>query len=266
LSRLLKNKEILITQKYKEGIHKGIDLVGYGHTLDYIINHSKGVVVALENNYNKTDQSGSSYGNYIKIKHDNGMYTLYAHLKYKSINYKVGDIVEKGSIIGYMGNTGHSKGAHLHFEIRNSTDTRIDPSTYLDNDLPNFETTIYQVYDNTKKKWLNKITAGSGNGILSYAGNFGNSISGLKINNKEYRVHDKIKNKWLNYIIGNTGSGILSYAGNLGNPIDGVQIKNATYRVHLKNGNWLSWITKVDDTNKGYAGVYGKEIDAIQIK
>ena len=124
----------------------------------------------------------------------------------------------------------------------------------------------YQVYDNKKKKWLNNINAGEETGIMSYAGNFGNSIGGLKIDKLKFRVHDKVKNKWLNWIDGRNGNGIMSYAGNLGNAIDGLQIENAIYRVHLKGGDWLNWITKVDDTNQGYAGIYGKDIDAIQIK
>ena len=35
---------------------------------------------------------------------------------------------------------------------------------------------------------------------------------------------------------------------------------------HLKNGTWLPWVSKVDDTNQGYAGIYGRAIDAIEIK
>lgn len=120
------------------------------------------------------------------------------------------------------------------------------------------ETTItYQVYDNKKKYWLPNVKANSND----YAGNFGNAISGLKIDNLKYRVHDKVKNKWLPFVNGRT-----DYAGNLGNAIDGLQVENATYRVHIKGGEWLAWISKVDDTNNGYAGIYGKEIDAIQIK
>lgn len=34
----------------------------------------------------------------------------------------------------------------------------------------------------------------------------------------------------------------------------------------IKGEGWLSWVSKVDDTSNGYAGIYGKEIDAIQIK
>lgn len=119
----------------------------------------------------------------------------------------------------------------------------------------------YQVYDNVKNKWLNNITAGEGTGIMAYAGNFGNAISGLKVDELKYRAHDKKKNKWLPWVIGRS-----DYAGNLPNDIDGVQIYNCKYRVHLKGGTWLSWISKVDNTSMGYAGIIGKSIDAIEIK
>lgn len=81
-----------------------------------------------------------------------------------------------------------------------------------------------------------------------------------------YRVHDKVKGTWLHWIDGKNGNGILAYAGNLENPIDGIQIEGAIYRSHLKGGDWLNWIEKADDTAAGYSGVYGHEIDAIQIK
>lgn len=59
------------------------------------------------------------YGNYIVIKHDNGTQTLYAHLS--SNNVAVGQRVNQGEVIGAVGNTGKSTGAHLHFEIRGAT-------------------------------------------------------------------------------------------------------------------------------------------------
>lgn len=42
--------------------------------------------------------------------------------------------------------------------------------------------------------------------------------------------------------------------------------ENIEYRVHLKGGSWLSWINKVDDTSNGYAGIYGRSIDGIQVR
>lgn len=59
----------------------------------------------------------SSYGNYCIISHGNGRATLYAHQSQLPL-VKVGDTVEKGQVIGYVGNTGNSFGAHLHFELR----------------------------------------------------------------------------------------------------------------------------------------------------
>ena len=111
---------IAITQYFKEGIHNGLDL---GWNSNYygkeqpIYAAESGIVSEVRNDYLLTDNTGSSYGNYIKIKHENNMYTLYAHLKYGSIPYKVGDLVSKGTQIGNMGNTGRSNGNHLHFEI-----------------------------------------------------------------------------------------------------------------------------------------------------
>lgn len=59
------------------------------------------------------------YGNMIKVKHADGTVTLYAHLQ---ANYaSVGQAVEKGQVIGKVGNTGRSTGPHLHFEVRGGT-------------------------------------------------------------------------------------------------------------------------------------------------
>lgn len=152
-SRVFKTKGNKITQKYKAGKHNGIDLVGTGSTLDYIVAHSDGTVTAVRKDCNATYKTGSSYGNYVKIKHTNGYYTLYAHLKYGSVSVKVGDKVKKGQVIGYMGNTGHSFGAHLHWEVRNTKDVKIDPTPYINADLPVITTyterdykTLYNMY------------------------------------------------------------------------------------------------------------------------
>lgn len=73
-----------------------------------------------------------SYGYYIKIKHYNGLYTLYAHGS--SLVAKVGQEVNQGDLIMYSGNTGNSTGPHLHFEVRKSPggySNRVDPLNYL---------------------------------------------------------------------------------------------------------------------------------------
>ncbi len=57
------------------------------------------------------------YGYVIKIAHNYGFETIYAHLT-KNLKVKVGDFVKKGDIIGYLGNSGRSTGPHLHYEVR----------------------------------------------------------------------------------------------------------------------------------------------------
>ncbi|MFY0618182.1 DUF5930 domain-containing protein [Shimia sp.] len=58
----------------------------------------------------------SGYGRLIKIKHDHGIETRYAHLA--KISVKVGQRVNRGDRIGDMGNSGRSTGTHLHYEVR----------------------------------------------------------------------------------------------------------------------------------------------------
>ncbi len=69
----------------------------------------------------------SSYGNYVVINHGNGRSTLYAHQSAMAVS--VGQNVNQGDVIGYVGSTGWSTGPHLHFEVRvNGTAT--DPLSY----------------------------------------------------------------------------------------------------------------------------------------
>ena len=70
----------------------------------------------------------SGYGNLVKIRHQFGIETRYAHLS--RIHVEVGQRVSRGDHIGDMGNTGRSTGTHLHYEIR--VDGRpLDPMTYI---------------------------------------------------------------------------------------------------------------------------------------
>lgn len=135
--RVLKNGKCEVSQIYKGARHNGIDLVGAGYTLDNVVAHSDGEVVGVVANCNRnTSRTGRRiYGNYVKIKHSNGMYTFYAHLRYGSVAVKVGDRVTKGQVLGYMGNTGYSFGAHLHFEVRNANNAKIDPTHYVSEEI-----------------------------------------------------------------------------------------------------------------------------------
>lgn len=70
---------------------------------------TRGVVIQV---VHQTD----SYGNHVVIDHGNGYSTLYAHLQ--STQVAVGQVVDQGTLIGYVGGTGNVTGPHLHFEER----------------------------------------------------------------------------------------------------------------------------------------------------
>ncbi|MFG3260491.1 M23 family metallopeptidase [Streptomyces sp. NPDC048172] len=74
---------------------------------------------------------GPAYGNAIVVRHSNGTYSQYAHLK--GVKVKSGQHVKTGQKIGVSGNTGNSSGPHLHFEIRHSADygSGIEPKKAL---------------------------------------------------------------------------------------------------------------------------------------
>src|SRR5437867_4432389 len=99
-------------------LHAGIDIgVPYGTPIHAA---ASGTVVLA-------DWTGG-YGNYTCIDHGGGMATCYAHQSSYAVSS--GAAVSQGQVIGYVGNTGHSFGAHLHFEVRINGNP-VDPLGYL---------------------------------------------------------------------------------------------------------------------------------------
>lgn len=101
---------IWISSPYGDGRnHLGIDIAGSGVEGAPIVAAADGVIT-------HAGGSDGGYGIYVEINHGDGYSTLYAHQS--RITVKVGQVVKRGQVIGYVGNTGHSFGAHLHFETR----------------------------------------------------------------------------------------------------------------------------------------------------
>ena len=100
--------------RWMGGSHTGTDIAGPEGTP--IVAAADGVVTtAYHWNGIVTRGDWNSYGNYVVIDHENGYSTLYGHMIYFVVN--VGEYVEAGQVIGYMGETGYAFGDHLHFEM-----------------------------------------------------------------------------------------------------------------------------------------------------
>lgn len=132
--RVLNNGHCEITQGYSEK-HKAVDIVGGGYTLDYIVAHSDGRIMFHQDGLGnmKGSTGNASYGNCVRIDHGNGYSTLYAHMK-KGLLVKNGQMVKKGTRLGYMSDSGNAYGAHLHFEVRKN-DVRINPTEFLNKNI-----------------------------------------------------------------------------------------------------------------------------------
>ena len=70
----------------------------------------------------------SGYGRMIVVDHGNGITTRYGHLSGFAVTD--GQTLRKGQVIGYVGMSGRSTGAHLHYEVR-IHDTPVNPHKYL---------------------------------------------------------------------------------------------------------------------------------------
>ena len=88
-------------------MHKGLDVKVYTGDTIYAAFDGKARIVRYER---------AGYGNYIVLRHNNGLETIYGHLSKQLI--KVDQEVKAGQPIGLGGNTGRSFGSHLHFETR----------------------------------------------------------------------------------------------------------------------------------------------------
>lgn len=119
--RPVKTGSITATMYYSSGKYHG--------AVDFGVSVGTPVYAAADGIVVTSTWGGSdSYGYYIKIKHYNGLYTLYAHGS--SLVVSVGQEVKQGQLIMYSGNTGNSTGPHLHFEVR------VSPGGYSNRDNP----------------------------------------------------------------------------------------------------------------------------------
>lgn len=104
------DSELRVTSKYgprRRRMHKGIDLkVQVGDTIR----------AAFDGKVRIRNFERRGYGNYLVVRHPNGLETVYGHLSKSLVD--INDVVRAGDPIALGGNTGRSTGSHLHFETR----------------------------------------------------------------------------------------------------------------------------------------------------
>lgn len=115
-----------VTKKRK--FHRGVDLKAKYNTKVFAT--ADGVIKYVQ------DRNIGSFGRVIKIAHNFGFETVYAHLNKTKV--KIGDVVKKGQYIGLTGNSGRSTGPHLHYEISYATKV-LNPRDYMKWNLKNYE-------------------------------------------------------------------------------------------------------------------------------
>ena len=110
--------------------HHGIDLINNaGGTCD-VIAVADGEVVYVQDGVPGHDERVYTAGNFVRIRHENGMYSRYLHMVNGSIKVKIGQKVKAGTVLGHEGETGYSFGIHLHFDV-NDGKNYVDPLPYL---------------------------------------------------------------------------------------------------------------------------------------
>lgn len=273
-ARVLQHGVCEVTQEFKGNAHKGIDIVKEGYQLDNIVAHSDGTVVqVISNCTGNTPNDSSNGGNIVKIDHGNGYMTRYLHLAYGTIKVKVGQWIRKGTVLGYMGNTGYSFGGHLHFEVLKNG-SAIDPTNYLENDLPtstNKEVNVYYQVKTQKHGWLPIVKNNE-----DYAGWEDSPITDVAIKvdkgSIKYRVHVK-GGQWLPYVTGfNLNDYNNGYAGN-GKVIDAIEVyyytpsdirpyRKAKYKV---NNYPYQYDNETTNGQDGFGGVFGVPVTKFEI-
>lgn len=114
----------------KREFHQGLDIKTRAGVP--VVAAADGTVVTIE--------TRGYFGKTIEITHEGDQFkTLYAHLQGYAENLKVGDKVMRGTIIGYVGNTGRSTGSHLHYSIYDTKKEEwVNPINYILDQQPTF--------------------------------------------------------------------------------------------------------------------------------
>ena len=264
-----------ITQGYGNG-HRGIDL-GWrsDEEQNKVYSNCPGTVYATLDGVEPGSEYGGGWGNYVLVRHDNGMFSRYAHLQ-SGLPVHEGQRVDENTVLGIIGESGRAYGRHLHFEVQmnSSSDSRIDPTRYLTDPIcgstPGNDVNIYYRVKTANYGWLPEVR-----NLDDYAGWNDDPIIDIAMRvdkgSIKYRVHDKDSDRWLGWVTGyNLDDWLNGYAGD-DQVIDLVQVyyytpddirpyKKAKYKVNDYDWQYDTETTGGQDGFAGSCGYYAKKI------
>jgi murein DD-endopeptidase MepM/ murein hydrolase activator NlpD len=118
-----------ISSAYGNRIHPIYGSVRFHAGIDLATPCGRGVYAARDGLVSYSGWLGT-FGNFIRLSHDDGITTGYAHLQNGSLFVQMGQRVQTGQLIGLIGTTGASTGCHLHYETRVNMEPR-DPFDFM---------------------------------------------------------------------------------------------------------------------------------------
>ncbi len=146
---LVKNKEQLLshTPAIQPVSNKDLNRIasGFGYRIDPVYKTTKfhagldfaapqgtPIYATADGTITTSGNTGNGYGNHVVINHGYGYETLYGHMV--RVKARVGQLVKRGEVIGWVGSTGKSTGPHCHYEVHKNGE-KIDPIYFFYNDL-----------------------------------------------------------------------------------------------------------------------------------
>lgn len=149
--------------------------------LDVKVNIGDTIVAAFGGKVRVVKYERRGYGNYVVIRHDNGIETIYGHLSKQLVD--VNQTVKAGEPIGLGGNTGRSTGSHLHFEIR-FLGIAINPVYMFDFPKQDVTADSYLFVKNKSSRASSGKSYASNGAIKYYKVRKGDSLSRIAVRNK----------------------------------------------------------------------------------
>ena len=179
--------------KYWANGHQGIDFIC----------SNKNIYATCDGTVRVIDYDANGWGQYVSIGDAEGRRHVFCHLVKGSVKVKVGQKVNRNTLIGTMGSTGNSSGIHLHYQINSANGTSINPCSYLGipNTIGTYQSINYQIEeenamtfkDDAKiSKWAKKavdrvtdlgLMSGTGNGNFDPKGTLTREQMAVVLNN-----------------------------------------------------------------------------------